>query len=74
MSGHDEDTPCPNCKKTAHLYTDWKPYDYSEITCYNCGFHTRTEIDYWDLETLNEQRESMELEPLIVLPEQNENV
>ena len=70
MSGHDSSIKCPNCKEDAHIYSDWKPYDYSEITCYNCGFTTRATVEYWDLETLNEQRESMDLEPALELPDQ----
>lgn len=33
MSGFSGETICPNCGKSADLYTDYKPYDYSSIQC-----------------------------------------
>ena len=70
MSGFSSDTTCPNCGKSADLYTDWKPYDYSSITCPHCGLQIYPVIQYMDLEELNEYRSNAEMRKLKRLPEQ----
>ena len=71
MSGHSSSTPCPNCGKSADLYTDYKPYDYSSIQCSECGLMIYPVVTYMNLDELNEYRLNSELEPLEVLPEQS---
>ena len=74
MSGFSSGTPCPNCGGDADLYTDWNPFDYTAITCYDCGLKIHPAIDYMTLEELNEYRTDMDLEPLKQLPEQDKNL
>ena len=74
MSGYSDGTICPNCGKEAQLYTDWKPFDYSSITCLYCGLSIYPKIEYMDLETLNSEREDAEMNPLKRLPKQNRNI
>lgn len=70
MSGCSSSTTCPNCGMSCDLYTDSKPFDTADITCYECGFTTYTIIRYMDLEEVNEQREQNGMELLTELPEQ----
>ena len=71
MSGCGFQTYCPNCgSNDAEAYQDWKPYEYTEISCLNCGFYTTTKIGFMRLEELNELREQNSLDKLDVLPEQ----
>ena len=70
MSGTSYPTYCPNCEnEDAYGYTDWKPFDVTNIECLECGFYTTTTIGQYDLEELNEQRKDLEVgEPLDKLP------
>lgn len=71
MSGHSDLTPCPNCGAAADQYTDRKPFDYTSITCYECGFMMGPHITYMTLKELNEERKEREVgEPLVELPKQ----
>ena len=74
MSGISDSTTCPNCKSEADLYSDWKPFDYSIIQCYECGLNISPELSYMDLEEVNYMRTDNDLEPLKKLPKQNESV
>lgn len=74
MSGFSDGTICPNCGGSADLYTDHKPFDYTSITCYNCGLTIAPQIFYMNLEELNSSREEQDLEPINVLPKQDENL
>jgi len=73
MSGHSSGITCPNCGADAYLYTDWKPFDYTSITCNDCGLMINPKVEYMSLEELNEARENEDLEPLEKLPKQNLN-
>lgn len=66
--------PCPNCGKDADIYNDWKPFDYSSITCIHCGLQIYPTNSYMTLEELNEYRGELDLEPLDKLPEQSDNI
>lgn len=72
MSGFSESAPCPNCGGDADIYTDWKPFDYTAITCFHCGLTIHPKVSYLTLEELNGYRVDADLEPLKTLPEQNE--
>ena len=72
MSGFSESAPCPNCDEDADVYTDWKPFSYTVITCFHCGLTVHPKVSYLTLEELNEYRIDADLEPLKTLPEQNE--
>lgn len=74
MSGHSGSTKCPNCGAEADEYTDWKPFNYTSITCYECGLMVYPTKSYMALEALNESREENELEPLEKLPAQSNNL
>ena len=38
MSGISYDVHCPNCgNEDAFGYTDWKPFDSTNIECFECG-------------------------------------
>lgn len=74
MSGFSESTSCPNCGGSADIYTDWKPFDYTTITCYNCGLKIHPEISYMTLDELNEYRADVDLDPLETLPEQDKDL
>lgn len=74
MSGSSDSCECPNCGATAQEYTDWKPFNYTTITCYECGLTISPVISYMDLETLNEERESNELDPISKLPNQEQDL
>lgn len=74
MSGFSMGTRCPNCGAEADEYTDWKPFNYTSITCYECGLQIYPTHSYMTLEELNEMREDNELAPLHKLPEQSNNI
>lgn len=74
MSGHSSVTTCPNCGGDADIYTDWKPFSYTSITCFNCGLTVHPMTSYLTLEELNEYRIDAELEPLESLPQQNKDL
>lgn len=74
MSGYSSTCPCPNCGKEAELYEDHKPFPRADCTCNYCGFYTWTQAGYLDLESLNNNREYVELEPLTELPEQDKDL
>ncbi len=57
MSGTGYNIKCPNCGKDCDSYSDWKPFDYSSITCLECGLRIFPTNNYMNLEELNEQRE-----------------
>jgi hypothetical protein len=74
MSGHASTTKCPNCGKEADLYTDYKPFNYSTINCYECGLFICPGVDYLNLDELNKERKSLGLKPLKRLPKQNKSL
>ena len=76
MSGCSSNCPCPNCGADADEYIDWKPYNYTVITCYSCGLQIYPTLVYADLEELNAMREEQDcnMEPLTVLPKQNKDL
>lgn len=74
MSGCSGGTNCPNCGKEADEYTDWKPFNYTTITCYECGLQIYPTHNYMTLEEVNELREENDMEPLEKLPEQSNNL
>lgn len=61
---------CPNCGESCDAVRNSKPFDHTNYWCYNCGFTATAEIDYMDLEQLNDYRADSELAPLKKLPEQ----
>jgi transcription initiation factor TFIIIB Brf1 subunit/transcription initiation factor TFIIB len=72
MSGFSDSTVCPNCGGSADLYTDHKPFDYSSITCYDCGLAISPQVSYMTLDELNDYRIDQDMEELKELPEQGE--
>jgi len=74
MSGFSDSCKCPNCGADSDLYTDWKPFNYTSITCYECGLQIYPTHSYMELEDLNERREENEMEPLVKLPEQSNSI
>lgn len=74
MSGISYETKCPNCGNDANAYSDWKPFDYSSITCMHCGLRIYPTNDYMPLEELNEFREENNLDPIEKLPPQSDNI
>lgn len=68
MSGHSDNTICPNCGLECNRYSDYKPFDTVSLDCINCGFYTNTTIKQMSLEELNEMRKDCELEELTELP------
>ena len=74
MSGISETCPCPNCGASADLYTDWKPFDYSVITCRECGLHIYPKLSYMTLDELNDFRLEQGLEELSELPKQEDDI
>ena len=74
MSGFSDGCICPNCGNNADLYTDWKPFSYTSISCLHCGLQIFPEISYQTLEELNSSREELDLEPLEKLPKQEKNL
>ena len=57
MSGHSDSGPCPNCGKSCDVYTDWKPFSYTVMTCVYCGLNIEPTVGYMDLDEINERRE-----------------
>lgn len=49
MSGYSGETTCPNCGKDADLYSDWKPFDYSIITCSTLWIKNLSYIKIYDI-------------------------
>ena len=74
MSGHSGSTDCPNCGAMADEYSDWKPLSYSIITCFDCGLIIEPNVNYMNLEELNERRDECGLDSLKELPEQKKDV
>lgn len=75
MSGHSDSAPCPNCGESCDQYMDWKPFNYTTMTCWNCGLMIYPTLKYMDLEELNEYREMQcNMEPLDTLPKQEEDI
>lgn len=74
MSGFSESSTCPNCGKSADSYTDWKPFNYSILTCMYCGLRIYPTNDYMNLEELNEYRAENDMRPLKRLPKQSDNI
>lgn len=74
MSGYSGGTNCPNCGNSADLYNDWKPFDYSIITCPHCGLHIHPKLDYMTLKELNEYRRENGMELLRKKPVQDKNI
>lgn len=74
MSGMSMDTTCPNCGGDAELYSDYKPFDYSSITCCHCGLMIYPVIKYMTLKGLNEERTAMGLPKLKRKPVQSKNI
>ena len=75
MSGISDSTNCPNCGCPADMYSDWKPFNYTSITCHECGLMIGPELKYMTLEELNEGRvEIMEWEELSELPKQDKDI
>ena len=72
MSGMSDSTTCPNCNKSANRYSDHKPFDMVDITCFHCGFYTTTSIGYMDLGELNGMRKDSDMKPLKKLPKQED--
>ena len=68
MSGMSDSVSCPNCGEDCDRYSDYKPFDVVDLTCYNCGFFTATEPKQLTLREVNDERENRELEPLKELP------
>lgn len=69
MSGTSYSAKCPKCSKDMDVYSDWKPYEYSNGECAHCGFYYLTTEGQCTLKELNELRKNLELKPLIKLPE-----
>ena len=74
MSGCSGETKCPNCGANADEYMDWKPFNYTTITCYECGLQIYPTHSYMNLDELNELREENDMELLDELPEQSNNL
>lgn len=74
MSGISSGCTCLNCGEEADLYQDWKPFDYTSISCLHCGLQIGPKIEYQTLEELNDSRASCESEPLDKLPEQDKDL
>jgi transposase len=74
MSGYSSSITCPNCGGDAEIYTDWKPFDYSSITCYHCGLQIYPKISYMTLKELNEQRRNWDLPILRKKPKQEKDI
>lgn len=73
MSGHTGSTTCPNCgSDNATESSDHKPFDYTEITCLECGFTVGPQIAYMELDELNERRQEEGMELLTELPKQED--
>ena len=70
MSGISYDVHCPNCgHEDASGYTDSKPFVFTNIDCFECGFYTTTTTGQYDLEEVNTHRKDLEIgEPLDKLP------
>lgn len=71
MSGVSDSCPCPNCGEDARIYTDWKPFDYSSISCIHCGLEINPKIEYLDLIDLNNERKEWDMPELEKLPIQD---
>lgn len=74
MSGFSDITICPNCGNEAESYTDYKPFDYSTITCIHCGLVIYPKVDYMNLRELNEMRKERDYAPLKRRPNQSKNI
>lgn len=64
MSGFSDGVPCPNCGREADRYTDYKPFDYTTITCIHCGLKITPKIEYMTLKELNQQRLDCDMEKI----------
>ena len=69
MSGYQETTQCPNCgSEHCMVYTDYKPFQYSQFSCADCGWTCIPKQSFCDLEELNIRRDDEELKPLDKMP------
>lgn len=65
MSGNGYTSTCPKCGSSMQSYSDWKPYDWCEHECFECGFYLIPQIGRMTLKEVNERRlDNDELKPL----------
>lgn len=65
MSGTSDISTCPACGgRNLQVYTDWKPFNYSQCECFDCGFYCYPKTDVSELKELNERRSDNEMKPL----------
>lgn len=75
MSGFSNSIECPNCgSATADLYQDYKPFDYINIQCLECGLIISPSVDYMTLKNLNDIRRDMGLPLIKKKPKQNKDL
>jgi len=70
MSSHSYGEMCPNCGKNMDVTDSNNPYPQRSCQCISCGFTAFMEVEYMDLEELNELREEGDFEPIATLPKQ----
>ena len=56
MSGNSYNTECPYCHSEMETYSDWKPFEFTEHQCLECGWYTTTMEGRSSLEEVNENR------------------
>ena len=71
MSGTSDTINCPNCGASGCYRYEGDKFPTLNVSCLECGFYVTTVISYLNLEQLNEQRESNDMEILSELPTQN---
>lgn len=70
MSSHGYSGTCPKCQGSMSLTSENRPYESTYGECLECGFYYYPKEGQASLEEVNQQREDMELEPLVELKKQ----
>ena len=70
MSGCSDSCECCKCGGEMFTYSDYKPHDYIDGTCLNCGFGYYTIEEQKKLKEINQRRKDLGMKPIKKLRKQ----
>ncbi len=56
MSWHSYWSTCPLCWNECEAYNDRKPFEFTSLSCKNCGFYTEIKTGRMSLEEIIEEK------------------